>query len=283
MAKILRSKKSTPPVADPPAPRPPAAPRITPPAPPANVRDKKRVLLTTIDGRIDWQGMSPESRRQFEELFRDPKFLAQFGASLSKVGWDPEQIKHLYDALGVMSQAIAALFLRWPPEAVAVLGYTKNEKDMLAEPTAAVANEYSGKWIQEHQSLAVWGGLFFSIVQAKFMHGAALAKRAAIARAPGRRPVAVGSPPTQPAAPAPAAAPGRASEGVRMSEKRVIIPSEPAGGAGESLDDPIPPTNGHATVIPESAVEGSSLEEMPEPAEMPASLDDDMPGGAVVI
>jgi hypothetical protein len=269
MPKIVRAKKPS--VTPPPA--PPAPPRITAPRVPPEIRNKSKVLLTVADGKIDWQNMTPESRRQFEQMFSDPKFLAQFGLSAKKMGWQPDQVKHIYDGLGMLNQTIAALFLRWPAAAVQVLGFTNEEKDLLAEPTAELANRYSTEFLQRHQALAVWGACFMGVMQSKMMKAGTIAKQEQARElekkkaAAGIAPAPTGKTPRSPLAET-ADRLRHTAEKLRQTAEeiprtRVIATASPA---------PPPPTNGEAI--------GISLEDLPDPAGLAGelSLEDEIAG-----
>lgn len=245
MPKIVRSKK-TPSPGPSPAPAP-APPRVTGPRVPPEVRNRTKVLLTVADGKIDWQAMTPDSRRQFEEMFKDPKFLAQFGLSAKKTGWQPDQVKHIYDGLGMLNQTIAALFLRWPAAAVAVLGFTNEEKDLLAEPTAELANRYSTEFLQKHQALAIWGACFMSVMQAKMLQASTIARedrdrKLKAIRDQGKAGLARDVASTPPASTPPASV---------ASRTRIVVQGPPAG-------------NGHAS--PSDVA--MSLEDLPDPLEV---------------
>src|SRR5438105_4967721 len=45
----------------------------------ASAKNGIRVLLSVIDGKIDWEGMTSESRKQFEKLLANPEFLKHVG------------------------------------------------------------------------------------------------------------------------------------------------------------------------------------------------------------
>jgi hypothetical protein len=204
------------------------------------------VLLSVLDGKIDWGKMTPESRKQFEELFANPEFLKQFGLSQKSSEWDPETVKHLYDGLGMFYQTIGRVMLQLPPRAVEALGFTAAEKDALAEPTAKMADEYSGEFLKKHQSLVVWGGVFAAINGMKIKTALTIAAEERAKSSPprpGKRPQVVSAPtPRVPAAPAAAAAdpepeiiavapaprmesrPGESLEGVAIPIEHLAIP-----------------------------------------------------------
>ena len=229
--KITRGKTSKP-AAPAPAPTP-----IKPPTAPPSSRNKTRVLLTVLDGKIDWAKMTPESRKQFEELFANPEFLKQFGLSQKSSEWDPEQVKHLYDGLGSMYQMLGKYVLQLPPRAIEVLGFSTAEKDALAEPTAKMADEYSGEFVKKHQSLFVWGAIFAAINGAKVKAALTIAAEERAKLAPGKsqrpRPQVITAPTATPR-PTPPPVP----EIVPVAP----APKEESGPVGPSLEEtPTPP------------------------------------------
>lgn len=240
--KITRGKKTA---AAPAAP----APAVTPKAPtaPPSSRNKTRVLLTVLDGKIDWQKMTPESRKQFEALFQDPTFLQQFGLSAKSSEWDPETIKHMYGGLGAFYQMIGAILLRMPPRAIEALGFTNAEKDALAEPTAKMADEYSGEFLKKHQALATWGIVFAAINGAKIKTALTIAEEERaknLPPRPGARPQRVSAPPARPS-PGVVEAPPAAPAARAADPEPEIIPVQPITreerGLGESLEmAPVP-------------------------------------------
>lgn len=226
-------------------PTPAAAPPITPPTAPPSSKTRTRVLLSVLDGKIDWQKMTPESRKQFEEMFRNPEFLKQFGLSQKSSEWDPEQIKELYGGLGLFYQMIGKIMLRFPPRAIEALGFSEAEKNTLAEPTAKLADEYSSEFFKKHQSLVIWLSLFASVHAMKFKTAFTIAAEdmakqtgaPAPGEAPRPRPAPTPAPKVQPIreqpAPVPAAAaPGPGGNGVTRPADEVkpfpeIIPVQP--------------------------------------------------------
>ncbi len=233
--KITRGKTTKPAAAPTPAP----TPIKTPTAPPSS-RNKTRVLLTVLDGKIDWQKMTPESRKQFEALFENPEFLKQFGLSQKSSEWDPEQVKHLYDGLGMFYQMLGRVMLQLPPRAVEALGFTQAEKDALAEPTAKMADEYSGEFVKKHQSLFVWGTVFAAVNGAKIKTALAIAaeERAKnLPPRPGTRPRVVSAPPPRPV---PAAPPTPTPQPVEEMMPAAPIPkAEPVGESLEAAPVPV--------------------------------------------
>lgn len=199
--KIKRGKKPTTEPAPAPAVFPPRTPKPIP-----SSRTKTRVLLSVEDGKIDWKALTPESRRQFEELFKNPEFLAQFGIKPgARGGFDPEQVKYIYDAIGTAYQTIAALALRWPKAACDQLVYTADEKNILAGPTANLANQYVGAFLAKHQALLIWGSIFLAITQAKIARASAIAKADSVHQKLTREGRIAKAPPSPAPAPVPAA------------------------------------------------------------------------------
>ena len=242
--KITRGKTPSKPAG---APAPASAPTlIKPPTAPASSRNKTRVLLTVLDGKIEWGKITPESRKQFEALFADPEFLKQFGLSQKSSDWDPDQVKHLYDGLGQMYQMLGKYVLALPPRAIEVLGFSAAEKDALAEPTAKMADEYSGEFVKKHQSLFVWAAIFAAINGAKIKAAITNAneeRARSIPPRPGQRPrVVSASTPRPTPAPDPVPPASRAADPVPE-----IMPATPAPvrePLGESLEAaPIPIEN----------------------------------------
>lgn len=238
MMKITRGKKTE---------GAPAAPASAPtpkaPTAPASSRNRTRVLLTVLDGKIDWQKMTPESRKQFEALFQEPEFLKQFGLTAKSSEWDPETIKHMYGGLGAFYQAIGAIMLRLPPRAIEALGFTEAEKNALAEPTAKMADEYSGEFLKKHQALATWGLVFAAVNGAKIKSALTIAAedRAKELPRPGGRPRVVSAPTPRPSpVPVPTPAPARAADPIPEMVPLQPMPREDRG-PGESLEGaPIP-------------------------------------------
>src|SRR5258708_33780341 len=128
--KILRGKVppkgGTPPktTAAPPTP-------IIPPRAPASAKNKTRVLLTVTDGKIEWDKMTAESRKQFEAMFANPEFLKAFGLISKSSEWDSEQVKQLYDGLGMLYQNLDRLVLQLPTHAITIVGCPKAAKKVL--------------------------------------------------------------------------------------------------------------------------------------------------------
>lgn len=238
--KITRGK------AAPKAPKAAAAPEpIKTPIAPASSKARTRVLLTVLDGKIDWARMTPESRKQFEQLFADPGFLQQFGLHAKSSEWDPETIKHMYGGLGAFYQMLGTILLRLPPRAIEALGFSEAEKNALAEPTAKMADEYSGEFLKKHQALATWGIVFAAVNGAKIKTALTIAEEERaknLPPRPGARPRVVSAAPPRPS-PAPVPAPPVEVPAAREPE---IVPIEPA---------------------PHVETPGISLESLPIPAE----------------
>ena len=250
-----------------------AAPPITPPVAPPSSKNRTRVLLSVLDGKIDWQKMTPESRKQFEELFRTPEFLKQFGLSQKSSEWDPEQIKELYGGLGLFYQMVGKLMLHLPPRAIEALGFSEAEKNTLAEPTAKLADEYSSEFFKKHQSLVIWLSLFASVHAMKFktaftIAAEDLAKQAGT-EAPGAPPR-----PRAPVSPVPKVTPIR--------ENPAPVPAAAAPGPGGNgsprpADDLKPfPEIIPAEPLPRQDPPGASLEGAPTPLEHTAIPDLDI-------
>lgn len=211
---------------------------LVPPRAPSSAKNKTRVLLNVLDGKIEWDKMTPESRKAFEDLFRDPEFLSQFGLSGKEKMFDPEQIKQLYDGISIMYRTVVGFFLRWPEGALKLLGYTDEQKNMLAEPTANLANKFAPAFLVKHQELIIWFSMFGVITQKNFMEAAAEAKKLMakpqsqphLVPRPAVAPVVVSPPPAH-RAPAPAEQPAPTIE-VPFS-----MPSPSSSEfAGESLE-----------------------------------------------
>ncbi len=154
-------------------------PRVRPlvaPRSPSSAKNKTKVLLSVLDGKIEWEKMTSESRKQFEELFRDSEFLSQFGLTGKEKMFDPEQIKLLYDGISAIYHQVIAFFLRWPEPALKMLAYSDDQKQMLAQPTANLANKFAPSFLKNHQELIVWGAIFGSITQKNFMEASSKAK-----------------------------------------------------------------------------------------------------------
>jgi hypothetical protein len=158
----------------------PAATRIrplVPPRAPSSAKNKSKVLLTVLDGKIAWDKMTAESRKAFEDLFRDPDFLSQFGLTGKEKMFDPEQIKLLYDGISTIYHSVIGFFLRWPEPALKMLAYTDEQKAALATPTANLANKFAPAFLQKHQELLVWGAIFGAITQKNFLAAQTEAKK----------------------------------------------------------------------------------------------------------
>ncbi len=183
--KIKRGPAGDPPSGTPepvPAPSSGPTPRVRPlvaPRAPSSAKNRAKVLLSVLDGKIEWEKMTAESRKQFEELFKDREFLSQFGLTGKEKMFDPEQIKMLYDGISTIYRTVVAFFLGWPEPVLKMLAYTDEQKEMLAQPTANLANKFAPAFLQKHQELLVWGAIFGSITQKNFLEASAEAKKLA--------------------------------------------------------------------------------------------------------
>lgn len=218
MPKIVRSKKPSTggPVHVPPAaPKPAiAAPRVQPKAP--SPTGTARILLIVENGKVEWDRLPGDTKKQIEELFKNPEFLAQFGLS-PQTTFSPDQVKHIYTAIGVAYQTVARSVMRFHPQAAELLTYNEQEKTMLAEPTANLANQYAGDFLKKHSALIVWASVFGAITQQKFAHAIQLEgeiRKRENAAAPVRP-----APPARPAqTPAPAPMASAAAAGSSLEE-----------------------------------------------------------------
>jgi hypothetical protein len=133
-------------------------------------------LLSVADGKIEWDKMTQESRKAFEEMFRDPEFLKEFGLT-GRENFDPEQMKAIYDGMSMIYQTAVAFFLRWPPQALALLVYTEEQKKMLAGPTAKLADKFAPKLLRDNSELIIFFSIFGAITQKNFMAATAEVKK----------------------------------------------------------------------------------------------------------
>lgn len=196
MKTVLRKKPATPAPTSEPAPAPAAPPKFT-----ARGGGKKRILLAVQEGKIDFTSMSSEAAKELNELLHSPEVQAQFNIGPLREHFDPAHCKRIYEALGIVFAGIGSVF-KWPQPAIEQLIYTEQEKSELAEPTAAVLDEFAPKWLREHQALAALLLVFGAITQNKFRAAQAIAiAHAKAVRAGSVQPVASGS---QPIAPTPA-------------------------------------------------------------------------------
>jgi hypothetical protein len=164
-----------PPVSEPqpkaaPGPRP-----LIPPRAPQSSKKKTRVLFAADDGKISWKNMTPEARKQFEELFQDSEFLKQFGLKGDVSMMTAEQAESLYDAVGMIYSTVVRFLMKWPPEALKLLAYNDEQKKALAEPTAAVLNKFAPALLMQNKELLVWGSVFLMTTQANFLQAKAKA------------------------------------------------------------------------------------------------------------
>src|SRR5258708_13851699 len=231
--KILRGKVppkgGTPPktTAAPPTP-------IIPPRAPASAKNKTRVLLTVTDGKIEWDKMTAESRKQFEAMVAKPEFLKAFGLISKSSEWDPEQVKQLYDGLGMLYQNLGRFVLQPPPQAIAVLGFSEAEKHAVGKTTAAMDEQYSGEFVKKHQALFVWGAIFMTINATKIKAALSIAQQIQVREHPQARVIPGAQPPRTPQ---PAAAPPKAPSRDPIPEMIPVAPAPAmADSGGESLE-----------------------------------------------
>lgn len=214
-----------------PAPETRVRPLVAPRAP-SSAKNKTRILLQVLDGKIEWEKMDAAARKQFQDLFQDREFLAQFGLTGREKLFDPAQVKYLYDAISTLYRTVVGIFLRWPEPALKLLAYTPEQKETLAEPTANLANRFAPAFLQKHQELIVWGAIFGAITQQNFQAATAKAnelmqKPAPAPGPPGPRAV-VAIPAPTPTAPASRPAP--------VVEVPFMPPPSMVGGEIESLE-----------------------------------------------
>ena len=199
--KIKRSGAPQPSPAPAPAPSPQPSPApsatvrpLVPPRAPKSAKNSARVLMSVLDGKIEWEKMTAEARKSFQDLFKDKEFLSQFGLTGKEQIFEPEQMKALYDGISMMYQTVVGMVLRWPPEALKLLAYSADQKEMLAKPTAKLASKLAPAILVKHQELFIWGSLFASITQANFLKAKSEAAKMIAAqqpRRPGNAPVMV--------------------------------------------------------------------------------------------
>jgi hypothetical protein len=162
--------------------------------------------MSVADGKVEWEKMTPESRKAFEEMFRDPEFLKQFGLT-GKENFDPEQMKAIFDGLSMIYQTTVGFFLRWPVEALRLLAYTDEQKNMLKGPTAQFADKFAPKLLRDNQELVIFFAIFSAVTQKNFLAGIAEVKKQeeqkkrAVPGAPGPRAVPPGPAPADQPAP----------------------------------------------------------------------------------
>lgn len=191
--KIVKPDSVTPPVGDPPTtPTPDKKTRpLVPPKAPASSKWKNKVILSTLDGKIEWEKMNPEARKAFEQLFAEEKFLRQFGVTKEKRAFAPEQMKALYDGLSMAYQTIAGIFAKWPKEAVALLAYTSQDKEALAEPTADLVNRFAPSMVMDNKEVIVWLAVFGAVTQRRFLEARQKFEEIRKTQNPGRKPFEV--------------------------------------------------------------------------------------------
>lgn len=246
--KVIASKNDPPgaPAAgDPPAPPAPAPassgkkPRpLVPPRAPQNSKRQTKVLLTAYDGKIQWDQMTPEGRKAFEDLFKNPEFLKQYGLSGKKT-FTPEQCKHLYTAIGMVYQTMGKLFLGWPPEVIKLLAYSEEQKNALSEPTAGILDRMMPAFLSRNSDLVVFLTVFVSITQCNFAAAQVEAQKIAAKKKPQ---ASTTSSPAPTAAPGPRIVPQRGAERTEPADQpapkvALGVGAPPVEPATDSLDD----------------------------------------------
>jgi len=194
MTRIIRPKTDAGPVPPAPGATPEPSPEarrrpLVPPRAPSSAKTRGKVLLSVADGKIEWDKMTSESRKAFEEMFRDPDFLREFGLT-GKENFDPEQMKAIFDGLSMVYQTAVGFFLRWPIEALRLLAYTEEQKNMLKGPTAKFADKFAPKLLRDNQELVIFFAIFSAITQKNFLAATAEVKKleAEKKRPPGAAP-----------------------------------------------------------------------------------------------
>jgi hypothetical protein len=128
-----------------------------------------RILVAvTSAGTIDFARMNRDARKQLQELLKTEAVQKQLGFGPPAATFDPEQCKHLYDAVGRVYQTIGKYFLKFPKPALVELLYTDDDKEMLGPATASMLDSYAPAWLAQHQAFAAWAVVFAGITQAKF-------------------------------------------------------------------------------------------------------------------
>jgi hypothetical protein len=141
---------------------------LVPPRAPSASKTRNKVLLSVADGKIEWDKMTSESRRAFEEMFRDPEFLKEFGLT-GREKFDPEQMKAIYDGISMVYQSAMAMLAHWPMAALKLLAYTDEQKNMLAGPTAKLADKYAAKVLRDNQEVIIFFSVFAMATQKNFI------------------------------------------------------------------------------------------------------------------
>lgn len=196
-----------------------ARPLVQPRAPSGTKRQTK-VLLSVADGKIEWEKMAPEQRKQFEQLFKNPEFLKAFGLNPKDAEvFDPEQCSYLYDVVSMALQSVCRMLLKFPPAALKVLAYSKEQKELLSEPTANLINRLAPKLLIENQELVVFATVFFSVTQQNFSEARRIAMEDARQQLEARKVAAAASPHST----------------AKPVQVEVIPPQKANGGTGATL------------------------------------------------
>lgn len=201
-------------------------PMVSPRAPKSS-KNSARVLMTVLDGKIEWEKMDATARKAFEDLFKDKLFLKQFGVAAAEKIFKPEQMAQLYDGVSMMYQTVCGMVLRWPAPILKCLAYTDEQKEILAEPTANLANEFAPDFLKRNSTLLIFLSVFGAVTQKNFLEASAKAKELAAQRRPAQQVISAEKRPTIVPAPADRPAP------------TISVPfASPAPGTfqGESLD-----------------------------------------------
>lgn len=162
------------------------APKFTP----RGGSSKNRILVAVKDERIDFQAMSPDAAKTFNELMHSPDVQAQFGIGPLTQGFDPQHCKRIYEALGLVLMGFGKMAFRWPAEALQKLQYTEEEKTELSKPTAAALDELAPKWLRENQAIAALVLVFTAMTQNKIREAAMVAAQMKAAAGGGGKPAA---------------------------------------------------------------------------------------------
>lgn len=153
------------------------APKFTP-----RGSKKERLLVAIENERIDFESMSGESAKRFNELMHKPEVQHQFGIGPMTDRFDPRHCKRVWEGVGHILMGIGGFVFKWPAEACQKFEFTEAEKEELAEPTAAALDELAPKWLRENQAVAALLVVSGSILQNKMRAAALEARRIAIER-----------------------------------------------------------------------------------------------------
>ena len=226
------------------------APKFTP----RGGSNKQRLLIAVENDRIDFASMSGESAKRLNELMHEPEVQKQFGIGPLTDRFDPRHCKRIYEGLGHVLMGIGGFVFKWPESACEKFIFTEQEKDELAEPTAAALDDLAPKWLRENQSLYALGIVFSAIMQNK-MRAAALEARRIVLERQQMVNAAAGAPPS----PQMVHQPGPVASPVAKPPGRVMIvptaasgiepPAKPNGGAKysdvtDANPKPAPPSFG---------------------------------------